>query len=486
LLILHATDHDFQLLRIEGEAPNSEELGTADIEMPADRDFRIVYSGVGTQLNALVYNLADLSTPLGAFSVDAANYGPAPTPAPYLTGAVGLIVAQADQPDDPAPPPGEPYAATFDNFRATVPTTGEWNALGGGMTSAAHNWVGNFAPDGPDVHARFLGGAETDADVSIDTNFYTLGQITFDNSKRYKLSGLPLVLQNTADAQINVLSGSHEIAADLTLSSNLRIEGNGTLTISGPFDWTGKAVSVRDATLRLGNVGAIANSAASKLTIGAESTVQLTGTSPALVVGELEITIGGSPTGKLDLGSSSAIIDYTGTSPLPMVRSQIFAGRGGAGLGATWNGPGITSSTVADDNMENPEARSVGYAENSAMPLGAFTTFKGKPADGTSVLMTYTKTGDANLDGRVNDDDVTIVGATYAPGVAGAHWYTGDFDYNGFVDDDDVTLLGVFYDPAAPAVPAPGAIAAVPEPGAIALLACGCVASLAIAIRRRK
>jgi hypothetical protein len=485
LLILHATDHDFQLLRIEGEAPNSEELGTADIEMPADRDFRIVYSGVGTQLNALVYDRADLSTPLGGFSVDAANYGPAPTPAPYLTGALGLIVAQADQPDDPAPPPGAPYASTFDNFRATVPTAGEWNPLGGGMTSVAQNWVGNVVPDGPGAHARFLGGAEVDADVNIDSNFYTLGQITFDNAKRYKLVGMPMVLQNTGDAQISVLSGSHEMAADVSLSSNLRVEGNGTLTISGPFNWDGKSIAVRDATLRLGNVAAITNSAASKLTVGAESTVQLTGTSPALVVGELEITIGGSPTGKLDLGASSAIIDYTGTSPLPMVRSQIFSGRGGAGLGASWNGPGITSSTVADDNMENPEARSIGYAENSAMPLGALTMFKGKTVDSTSVLMTYTKTADANLDGRVNDDDVTIVGATYAPGVAGAHWYTGDFDYNGFVDDDDVTLLGVFYNPTAPAVPAPGAVAAVPEPGAIALLTFGCIASLAIAMRRR-
>jgi copper(I)-binding protein len=490
LLILHATDHDFQLLRIEGEAPNSEELGTADVEMPADRDFRIVYSGVGTQLNALVYNLADLSTPLGGFSVDAANYGPAPTPAPYMTGALGLIVAQADQPDDPAPPPGDPYAATFDNFRVVVPAAGEWNALGGGMTSAAHNWVGNVAPDGPGAHARFLGGAEVDAEVNIDTNFYTLGQITFDNANSYKLTGMPMVLQNTADAQINVLSGSHEIAADVMLSSNLRVEGNGTLTISGPFNWDGKSIAVRDATLRLPNVAAISNSAASKLTIGQESTVHLTGTTPALVVGELEITIGGSPTGKLDLGASAAIIDYTGTSPLPMVRSQILAGRGGAGLGAPWNGPGITSSTVADDNMENSEARSVGYAENSAMPLGPVTTFKGQPVDGTSVLMTYTKTADANLDGRVNDDDVTIVGATYAPGVAGAHWYTGDFDYNGFVDDDDVTLLGVFYDPAAAPVGgapmAPGnSVAAVPEPTSLLLSVLG-VVGIGIFVRRRR
>jgi hypothetical protein len=63
--------------------------------------------------------------------------------------------------------------------------------------------------------------------------------------------------------------------------------------------------------------------------------------------------------------------------------------------------------------------------------------------------MAFTLTGDANLDGLVNDDDVTIVGATYAPGVSQPSWALGDFDYNGFVDDDDVTLLGGFYDPSA-------------------------------------
>lgn len=95
------------------------------------------------------------------------------------------------------------------------------------------------------------------------------------------------------------------------------------------------------------------------------------------------------------------------------------------------------------------------------------------------MLITYTRTGDANLDGVVDDDDVTIVGATYSPGVAQPHWALGDFDYNGFVDDDDVTLLGAFYDPSAtplfpPAEPeatVESAVAAVPEPSAVVLAA---------------
>jgi hypothetical protein len=96
------------------------------------------------------------------------------------------------------------------------------------------------------------------------------------------------------------------------------------------------------------------------------------------------------------------------------------------------------------------------------------------------LLIAYTRTGDANLDGVVNDDDVTIVGATYAPGVPQPSWALGDFDYNGFVDDDDVTLLGALYDPSAqPLTNSPGepgvaakanGVAAVPEPSSLALL----------------
>jgi hypothetical protein len=111
--------------------------------------------------------------------------------------------------------------------------------------------------------------------------------------------------------------------------------------------------------------------------------------------------------------------------------------------------------------------------------------------DSTAVLIAFTRTGDANLDGVVNDDDVTIIGATYAPGVPQPSWALGDFDYNGFVDDDDVTLLGAFYDPsAAPIGGAPPAstslVSAAPEPGTVALLAIGLLGIvLGLAVRRK-
>jgi hypothetical protein len=103
----------------------------------------------------------------------------------------------------------------------------------------------------------------------------------------------------------------------------------------------------------------------------------------------------------------------------------------------------------------DPESRAVGYAENAFLPLGAITTFRGVAVDDTAVLIAFTRNGDANLDGVVDDDDVTVVGATFAPGVANANWAAGDFDYNGFVDDDDVTVVGALFDRSIDAVGAP-------------------------------
>ena len=196
LLIMNTNDTDFELLRIEGEAPNGDELENVQIEMPADADFRIVFTGLGNQLTASVYDIANLNTPLGAFAVDAANYDPLPSPPPYTTGAVGLIVAQADQADDVPVGEGPPYAATFDNFRVTVPVAGEWNAPAGGMYSTVTNWVGNVPPSGAGQHARFLKSADVAAEINLDQP-QTLGRITFDNANRYKLSGSPLTMENT-------------------------------------------------------------------------------------------------------------------------------------------------------------------------------------------------------------------------------------------------------------------------------------------------
>jgi hypothetical protein len=282
------------------------------------------------------------------------------------------------------------------------------------------------------------------------------------------------------------VTGSHVISAPVLLADHTAVTvagPTGSLSIIGPLDASGKNLVKAGAGRLTANSIRAASLTISSGTVAIAPAGTASGTS---VVGDLSIAGDAAPTAKFDLSNNSAIIDYTGTSPVATVRQQIVAGRGGAGIGGNWNGNGITSSSAATANATEPESRSVGYAENSALPLGRYTTFRGQPVDDTSVLIAYTRTGDANLDGVVGDDDVTIVGATYAPGVAQPHWSLGDFDFNGFVDDDDVTLLGAFYDPSATplAVETAGAasnLAAVPEPATL-ILAMVAAAILAICI----
>jgi autotransporter-associated beta strand protein len=205
-----------------------------------------------------------------------------------------------------------------------------------------------------------------------------------------------------------------------------------------------------------------------------------------------------APTGSLDVGSGAVIVNFPagGSDPSSIVRQQIIAGRGGVSIVGDWSGRGITSSAAAATNRNSAGARSVAYANNGKLPLGPYFSYRGSSLDDTSILITFTRTGDANLDGVVNDADVTIVSATYAPGISQPFWSYGDFDYNGFVDDDDVTLLNAFYDPLALPFAQTDSlsaqtsglltpVASVPEPAGCLLVAAAAVAALGMEARKR-
>jgi hypothetical protein len=366
-----------------------------------------------------------------------------------------------------------------------VPT---WNVNANGNWSTAGNWSGGV-PNSVGEQA-VLGSVITQprtitADIPV-----TVGQLDFANTNAYTIAGANALTLNatSGDAQINVTQGSHTIGAPLTLADNTVVTvtpAASNLTLSGPVSGTSASLIKAGAgTLTVNNVRVNA------LAInGGKVAIAEDDTPSTPVVGALTIAGGASPTATFDIANSAAVVDYTGTSPVQTVRDQILSGRGGPSFGAPWTGPGITSSTVATINATESESRSVAYADNGALPLGPYANFRGQDVDATSVLLVYTRTGDANLDGVVNDDDVTILGATYAPGFPQAEWALGDFDYNGFVDDDDVTLLGVFYDPTAqpiltPPIAGSNGIAAVPEPASLSFLA-ALAGTLALAGFRR-
>ncbi|MEX2141338.1 MAG: autotransporter-associated beta strand repeat-containing protein [Pirellulales bacterium] len=365
-------------------------------------------------------------------------------------------------------------------------TTANWTA--GATAETFFNLDGVTFGDGPTNRNVVLNTTVFPTSVTVNNsagNDYTIsgtggiGDTEFSGATSVTKSGigtLTLGGTNTYAGPTAINGGLLRVTGSIASNNAVRLASQAVIVLEGTAS-VGGVTGTGFATVGNGTSAALLladHIRLASLTINAGSEVRIKPAGDTSVLGALAISGDAAPSAMLDLNNNAAIIDYTGTSPMTTVRQQILAGRGTAGFGATWTGRGITSSAAAAAVATEPESRSVGYAENATLPLGSYTNFRGQPVDDTSILMAFTRTGDANLDGLVNDDDVTIVGATYAPGVAQPSWALGDFDFNGFVDDDDVTLLGVFYDPSAPPLAvspngAADAVVAVPEPSAITL-----------------
>jgi hypothetical protein len=153
--------------------------------------------------------------------------------------------------------------------------------------------------------------------------------------------------------------------------------------------------------------------------------------------------------------------------------------RAGYANGA-WTGTGVISS-IADLQATH----GIGIAEASAIFTSFPAIFAGEQVDNTSVLLSYTLYGDANLDGAVNLNDFNRLAANF--GGSGKFWFEGDFDYDGLVNLEDFNRLAVNFGlSAGPDGPTPedwAALAsAVPEMG-VGWAAAGL---LSVAGRRRR
>ena len=88
--------------------------------------------------------------------------------------------------------------------------------------------------------------------------------------------------------------------------------------------------------------------------------------------------------------------------------------------------------------------------------------------------------GDANLDGKVDVNDLTIVLANFGQ-TTGMNWSTGDFNGDGRVDVNDLTIVLSHFGSSAGS----GGMAAVPEPSAVALIGAGVIGLFGCVWRRR-
>jgi hypothetical protein len=306
---------------------------------------------------------------------------------------------------------------------------------------------------------RFTGGTVHTMAVSGPVNTFGWGALAVEPGNTLTLAGASTTAADTANSgTINQIAGIANLG---------KIGGPGSLSVAA------------DAALAAAHVRQNSLAVAGTVTVAPDGTDA--GTS---VVNALTIAGGGTPTGRLDLMNNDLIWDYPeGVPRAPSIQFENVKQWIASGYNnRTWTGNGIASSVAALD----PVRYGLGYAQND-MLFNPYNEFSGEPVDLTSVLVKYTYLGDVNLDGKVDDNDVTIMVLGYDRGLVSTHtWQQGDvLGYDGKIDDNDITVLvlnyGAGWKPGRGG-PLGGAAAAVPEPATLALLALG---GLVLAFRRR-
>ena len=155
--------------------------------------------------------------------------------------------------------------------------------------------------------------------------------------------------------------------------------------------------------------------------------------------------------------------------------------------GGNWNGTGINSSLAAADTTHLT-------AVGMLVPNGS-VSFRGQTLNLGDVGIQYTYYGDANLDGKVDGSDYSLIDTGYLSNGSLTGWQNGDFNYDGSIDGSDYTLIDNAYNRqgaalstsveiAGPTAEVAGVSrAAVPEP---AMLGLASLAAMALVGRRRR
>ena len=186
--------------------------------------------------------------------------------------------------------------------------------------------------------------------------------------------------------------------------------------------------------------------------------------------------------GQVDLSNTHLIVttgsvgtwtgsDYTGIAGL------IKSGRNNA----NWNGSGLVTSQSLASSAQHLTTLAVAQASDVNK-----TTFGGQAVSPTDVLVMYTYTGDANLDGKINADDYFQIDSHYNKlDNASKSWFNGDFNYDGQISGDDYFLIdNAFAAHGTPfgSAPSLAGVSSVPEPAGIV----GLLGTSVIVSRRRR
>jgi hypothetical protein len=239
------------------------------------------------------------------------------------------------------------------------------------------------------------------------------------------LDFIDIVQNGSANSIRNVLvDGGND--ADSIFVANTAANGavsilssTGDDTVSVNTDGVLQANAIFSGTQRIG-----------ALSIGPNGRATVAGNESVLTVTSLNLT----STARLDLSSNNMIVDYATISPISTIRSLLTAGYNNG----AWNGNGIISSAAVADSDT-----AIGYAEATDLFSIFPATFKGQSINATSILLSHTLYGDADLNGNVNLDDFNRLAANF--GQTNRRWSQGDFDFNGNANLNDFNRLAASF-----------------------------------------
>jgi Ig-like domain from next to BRCA1 gene/PKD domain len=217
-------------------------------------------------------------------------------------------------------------------------------------------------------------------------------------------------IQNTGSVALSIIGGSMTFGADAgSAAANLTIEAS-----------SGAAV-IFSATQHLAGL---------LLDTGTSATLTastLSNVSNTLAVGNLSIAGGITPAARLNLNNNGMII--TGSSSnLSLLQAELAAGLNQAG-GTTnlWAGSEGIVSTSAHTNNNPSYKYSLGFEQANAS-----MSYAGQSIAAGNLFVRYTYAGDANLDGKVDLNDLNIV--LNHLGSNTTLWANGNLDYAPTVD----------------------------------------------------
>jgi hypothetical protein len=159
-----------------------------------------------------------------------------------------------------------------------------------------------------------------------------------------------------------------------------------------------------------------------------------------LVTGGLTLAgTSGAWTSRLDITNNDA--DIIGGS-LATVANQVKQGYNGG----TWLGEGITSSTAAGDTHHLTAVAVIQNNQSGSALFNSSNLLDGTNPGTSDILVKYTYYGDANLDGKVDGSDYSLIDNAYLynkmhPSTPLTGWFNGDFNYDGVINGSDYTLI---------------------------------------------